>query len=104
MSLNCVRGLNHKYPQRLHLLQRGDPLSGPIGADIRLGLHPIDHWPLFKVMKHFIYILSRPPMSMNCVRGLNHKYPPRLHLLHQGDPLSGPIGADIRLELHLYDH
>ena len=49
-------------------------------------------------------VASRPPMSLNCVRGLNHKYPQRLHLLHQGDPLSGPIGADIRLELHPYDH
>ena len=38
-----------------------------------------------------IYInISRPPMSLNCVWGLNHKYPQRLHLLHQGDPLSGP--------------
>jgi len=46
-------------------------------------------------------------MSLNCVPGLNHKYPQRLPLLvHQGDPLSGsgPIGADIRLELHPYDH
>ena len=32
MSLNSVRGLNHKYPQRLLLLHQGDPLSGPIGA------------------------------------------------------------------------
>ena len=27
MSLNCVRGLSHKYPQRLHLLHQGDPLT-----------------------------------------------------------------------------
>ena len=45
-------------------------------------------------------------MSMKGMGGLNHKYQLRVHLLHPGHPLfllPLPI-ADIRLNLHPYDH
>jgi hypothetical protein len=58
------------------------------------------------VLYCIIYIKRRPDMSMKGMGGLNHKYQLRVHLLHPGHPLfllPLPI-ADIRLNLHPYDH
>ena len=41
-------------------------------ADIRLGLHPYDHMPQYKVLKVFIYVWQRSDMSMKWVRCSYH--------------------------------
>ena len=93
MSLNCVRGLNHKYPQRLHLIHQGDPHSGPIREQIlgwdcilMTSSHCCRCWNtlyIYKVDLQWVWTVCR-------VSIISTHRDQRLHLLHQEHPLSGP--------------
>ena len=75
-------------------------------ADIRLGLHPYDHMPQYKVLKVFIYIWQRSDMSMKWVRCSYHN----LQYIASEKPRELPTStltvrpSIIWLGLHPYDH
>ena len=76
---------------------------------IRLGLHPYDHQPQYKVLKHIIHVWSRPDMCMKWVRCLNRILTHATSEKRRESPLP-PVSLRlwdplyIRLGLHPYDH
>jgi hypothetical protein len=102
MSMNWVACLNHNLQHDAS----ENPSESPT-ATTPLWVRSVwGHKPKYKVLKHFLYVWRRPPMSMKCMRWLNHN----LQYDASKKPSELPTTTTLRfhradmLELHAYDH